>query len=85
MTGANPKLPLPCALCAAIGGIVHHSQMTPQGYRALNWAERFLQKIDAMTTYFLIQKRDYLLKDLSIKIDPPPCSKACFNTVRAPS
>ena len=33
-----------------IDGIVHQSQMTPRGYRAINWAERFLQKLDAMQT-----------------------------------
>jgi len=27
-------------------GIVHQSQMTPQGYRAMDWAERFLQKVE---------------------------------------
>lgn len=25
---------------AAVDGIVHQSQMTPQGYRAMNWAQR---------------------------------------------
>ena len=31
---------------SVIDGIVHQSQMTPQGYRAIDWAERFLQKFD---------------------------------------
>ena len=31
-------------------GIVHQSQMTPQGYRAIYWAERFLQKLEARST-----------------------------------
>ena len=31
-----------------VDGIVHQSQMTPQGYKALNWAERFQQKLDEM-------------------------------------
>jgi len=35
---------------AVIDGTVHRSQMTPQGYRALNWAENFQKKLDAVTT-----------------------------------
>ena len=34
---------------AAVDGIVHQSQMTPQGYRAINWAERSRLKLDALT------------------------------------
>lgn len=30
---------------AVVDGIVHQSQMTPQGYRALNWAEQYLNRI----------------------------------------
>ena len=33
-----------------IDGIVHQSQMTPRGYRAMNWAESYLQKLDAMAS-----------------------------------
>ncbi len=32
---------------AVVDGIVHMSQMTPQGYRALNWAETYMKKLDA--------------------------------------
>ena len=32
---------------AVVDGIIHQSQITPQGYRALDWAERYLEKIDA--------------------------------------
>ena len=32
---------------AVIDGFIHQSQITPQGYRALDWAERYLDKIDA--------------------------------------
>lgn len=35
---------------AVVDGIVHRSQMTPQGYRALNWAEQYLQKVGAIAT-----------------------------------
>ena len=35
---------------AVVDGIVHQSQMTPQGYKAMAWAERFLKKIDAAAT-----------------------------------
>lgn len=31
---------------AVVDGIIHQSQMTPQGYRALNWAEQYLDKMD---------------------------------------
>lgn len=34
---------------AATNGIIHHSQMTPQGYRAMNWAERSRLKFDTVT------------------------------------
>lgn len=34
---------------AVIDGIVHQSQMTPQGYRALDWAENFQKKFDTAT------------------------------------
>jgi len=34
---------------AVIDGIVHQSQMTPQGYRALDWAENFQKKLDTAT------------------------------------
>lgn len=33
---------------AVIDGMVHRSQMTPQGYRAVKWAEGYLRKLDAM-------------------------------------
>jgi len=33
---------------AVINGIIHQSQMTPQGYRAMDWAERSRLKIDTM-------------------------------------
>lgn len=32
---------------AAVDGIVHQSQMTPQGYRAMNWASRSQIKLEA--------------------------------------
>jgi len=34
---------------AVIDGIVHQSQMTPQGYRALDWAESFHKKTSLAT------------------------------------
>jgi hypothetical protein len=34
---------------AVLDGVVHQSQMTPQGYRALNWAESFQKKLDSTT------------------------------------
>ena len=34
---------------AAVDGIVHQSQMTPQGYRAMNWAQRSPFDPKAMT------------------------------------
>lgn len=34
---------------AVVDGIIHQSQMTPQGYRAINWAEHSNLKIGAMT------------------------------------
>jgi hypothetical protein len=34
---------------AAVDGIVHQSQMTPQGYRAMNWASRSQLNLDAGT------------------------------------
>jgi len=33
---------------AVLDGIVHMSQLTPRGYRAINWAENFMQKLDAV-------------------------------------
>jgi len=33
---------------AVVDGIIHQSQMTPQGYKALNWAENFQKKLDAI-------------------------------------
>lgn len=35
---------------SVIDGIIYESQMTPQGYRAMNWAEYFLLKLDTATT-----------------------------------
>lgn len=35
---------------SVIDGIIHKSQMTPQGYRAIDWAERFLQKFENLAT-----------------------------------
>lgn len=35
---------------AVSDGIVHRSQLTPQGYRALIWAEQNLQQNGAMAT-----------------------------------
>ncbi len=32
---------------AVTSGLIHQSQMTPQGYRALNWAENFYRKFEA--------------------------------------
>lgn len=32
---------------AVVDGIVHQSQMTPQGYRAMSWAEHFLERLEA--------------------------------------
>ncbi|MCK4834515.1 MAG: hypothetical protein KAT12_07045 [Gammaproteobacteria bacterium] len=34
---------------AVIDGLIHQSQVTPQGYRALDWAENFLQQFDQAT------------------------------------
>ena len=31
---------------AVVDGIVHQSQMTPQGYRALDWAEDFQKELE---------------------------------------
>jgi len=35
---------------AVLDGTVHRSQVTPQGYKALNWAEHFQQKHGAVAT-----------------------------------
>ncbi len=35
---------------AVLDGIVHQSQMTPQGYKALSWAENFHKKLKAIPT-----------------------------------
>ncbi len=32
---------------AVIDGIVHISQLTPRGYRAIDWAENFMRDLDA--------------------------------------
>jgi len=31
---------------AVVDGLIHQSQMTPNGYRALDWAEKFMQKFE---------------------------------------
>ena len=33
---------------AVIDGIIHDSQITTQGYNALNWAEQYLQQLDKL-------------------------------------
>jgi hypothetical protein len=33
---------------AVIDGVVHQSQMTPQGYKALNWAKSFQKNFNEM-------------------------------------
>ncbi len=33
---------------AVIDGLVHQSQMTPQGYKAIKWAEGYLRKLDTL-------------------------------------
>ncbi len=35
---------------AVVDGIVHQSQMTPQGYRALDWAEDFQKSFETSTS-----------------------------------
>jgi len=37
---------------AVIDGMVHQSQMTPQGYRAIKWAEGYLRKLDSMPAQY---------------------------------
>jgi len=37
---------------AVVDGMVHRSQMTPQGYRAIKWAERYLRKLDSMPAHY---------------------------------
>jgi len=37
---------------AVVDGIVHMSQMTPQGYRALSWAEDYMKKLDGRAAAF---------------------------------
>jgi hypothetical protein len=32
---------------AVVDGVIHQSQMTPQGYKALNWAEQYQKKLKA--------------------------------------
>lgn len=37
---------------AVIDGMVHQSQMTPQGYRAIKWAEGYMRKLDEMPALY---------------------------------
>lgn len=32
---------------AVIDGIIHISQLTPKGYKAIDWAENFMRSLDA--------------------------------------
>jgi len=34
-------------LAAVIDGIIHISQLTPSGYKAIDWAEDFMRSLDA--------------------------------------
>ena len=33
---------------AVIDGIIHISQLTPKGYKAIDWAENFMRNLDAL-------------------------------------